>query len=151
MVDRADDVVPVKKMNPKVIAAIRKGLTQKGLKQAEAAQKANITRPDFDKLLRPDSPKPNPDLLRKLERLLGVKLTGREDEIGNPLGTVMTKAEKKEAEREAARKKAEEKAAKKEAKEKAAQGNKEEESGEKIEGEDDETVENGAEETAEKE
>ncbi|KAJ1974340.1 multiprotein-bridging factor 1 [Dimargaris xerosporica] len=81
-VDYADDVVPPPKLNNSVPQAIQSARQEKKLTQKELAQKIN-EKPTVIGEYETGKAIPNPKILGKLERALGVKLRGKD--IGKPL------------------------------------------------------------------
>lgn len=81
-IDRTDDVVAVKKLDPAVGKAIAKARQDKKFSQKDLATKVN-EKPNVINDYEAARAAPNQQLLGKLERALGVKLRGKE--IGAPL------------------------------------------------------------------
>ena len=75
--DEATDVVKPKRINPKIKEAIMKARTAKGLTQKELAQRAQV-QPTIVQQYETGKAKADVAVLRKMERILGVKLTGKE-------------------------------------------------------------------------
>lgn len=81
-VDRADDIVVPKKIDVSVGKAIQKGRQDKGLSQKDLATKIN-EKPTIINDYEAGRGIPNQQVLAKIERVLGVKLRGKD--IGAPL------------------------------------------------------------------
>jgi putative transcription factor len=73
--DRENEVAPPPKIAPSVGKAIQTARLEKGLSQKDAAQKIN-EKPSVLQDYESGKAIPNPQVLGKLERLLGVKLRG---------------------------------------------------------------------------
>jgi len=93
-VDRSDDIVKVKTVSSDVAEAIKKSRADKGLKQPELAQKANM-KPSRLQEYESGKAQPIQTELAALERILGVKLRGTG--IGQPTKMAAKKAEKEQA------------------------------------------------------
>lgn len=81
-IDRTDDVVAVKKLDPAVGKAIAKARQEKKMSQKDLATKVN-EKPNVINDYEAARSAPNQQLLGKMERALGVKLRGKD--IGAPL------------------------------------------------------------------
>ncbi|TID17256.1 hypothetical protein CANINC_004020 [Pichia inconspicua] len=81
-VDRADDIVVPKKIDVSVGKAIQKGRQDKGLSQKDLATKIN-EKPTIINDYEAGRGVPNQQVLAKIERVLGIKLRGKD--IGAPL------------------------------------------------------------------
>ncbi|KAH8102910.1 ylMBF1 [Cristinia sonorae] len=81
--DRENEVAPPPKVAPSVGKAIQTARMQKELSQKDVAQKIN-EKPSVLQDYEAGRAIPNPQILGKLERVLGVKLRG--SNIGEPLG-----------------------------------------------------------------
>jgi len=81
--DRENEVAPPPKINPAVGKAIQQARQDKGLSQKDVAQKIN-EKPSILQEYEAGKAIPNPQILGKLERVLGVKLRGAD--IGKKLG-----------------------------------------------------------------
>ncbi|KAF8531175.1 ylMBF1 [Gautieria morchelliformis] len=80
--DRENEVAPPPKIAPSVGKAIQQGRMDKGLTQKDVAQKIN-EKPSVLQDYEGGKAIPNPQILGKLERVLGVKLRGTD--IGKKL------------------------------------------------------------------
>jgi len=80
--DRENEVAPPPKIAPSVGKAIQQGRMDKGLTQKDVAQKIN-EKPSVLQDYEAGKAIPNPQILGKLERVLGVKLRG--SDIGKKL------------------------------------------------------------------
>lgn len=81
--DRENEVAPPPKVAPEVGKIIGQARQEKGLTQKELATKIN-EKPQVVQEYEQSKAVPNPQILAKLERALGVKLRGKD--IGTPLG-----------------------------------------------------------------
>ncbi|PIL23754.1 transcription factor [Ganoderma sinense ZZ0214-1] len=81
--DRENEVAPPSKINPAVGKAMQTARMEKQLSQKDVAQKIN-EKPSVLQDYEAGRAIPNPQILSKLERVLGVKLRG--NDIGKPLG-----------------------------------------------------------------
>ncbi|KAH9925253.1 ylMBF1 [Fomitopsis serialis] len=81
--DRENEVAPPPKILPSVGKAIQTARMEKGLTQKDLAQKVN-EKPSVIQDYESSKAIPNPQVLGKLERVLGVKLRGAD--IGKKLG-----------------------------------------------------------------
>ncbi|KAL4399930.1 multiprotein-bridging factor 1 [Malassezia pachydermatis] len=81
--DREDDVAPPSKVPPTVGKAIGQTRQAKGMTQKDLAVKIN-EKPSVIQDYESGKAIPNPQILGKMERILGVKLRGKD--IGAPLG-----------------------------------------------------------------
>ncbi|EMD38661.1 hypothetical protein CERSUDRAFT_48042 [Gelatoporia subvermispora B] len=81
--DRENEVAPPPKINPSVGKAMQQARQEKGLSQKDVAQKIN-EKPSILQDYEAGKAIPNPQILGKLERVLGVKLRGAD--IGKKLG-----------------------------------------------------------------
>lgn len=75
--DDATEVAKPQRINPKIKEAIMKARTAKGLTQKELAQRAQV-QPTIVQQYETGKAKADVAVLRKMERILGVKLTGKE-------------------------------------------------------------------------
>lgn len=75
-VDAEDTTFVIKKVSRNVSVAIQKGRTSKKMKQSDLARRCNV-KPSVINDYEQGRTKPNPTLLRKMERVLGVKLLGK--------------------------------------------------------------------------
>ena len=75
--DDATEVAKPQRINPKIREAIMKARTAKGLTQKELAQRAQV-QPTVVQQYETGKAKADVAVLRKMERILGVKLTGKE-------------------------------------------------------------------------
>ncbi|KAJ8609071.1 hypothetical protein MRB53_039340 [Persea americana] len=82
-IDRDNEVAPPKRLDLDVGKTIAKVRLEKGLKQAELAQKIN-EKPGVINEYETAKAIPSQQVLGKIERVLGVKLRGKD--IGAPLG-----------------------------------------------------------------
>lgn len=80
--DRENDVAPPPKIAPTVGKAIGQARQEKGLTQKELGQKIN-EKPQVIQEFESSKAQPNPQVLAKMEKALGVKLRGKD--IGAPL------------------------------------------------------------------
>jgi len=80
--DRENEVAPPPKISPTVGKAIQTGRMEKGLTQKDLAQKVN-EKPSVIQDYESGKAIPNPQILAKLERVVGVKLRG--SDIGKKL------------------------------------------------------------------
>ncbi|OJT14155.1 Multiprotein-bridging factor 1 [Trametes pubescens] len=80
--DRENEVAPPPKIAPSVGKAIQQGRMDKGLSQKDCAQKIN-EKPSILQDYESGKAIPNPQILAKLERALGIKLRGAD--IGKKL------------------------------------------------------------------
>lgn len=81
-VDRSDEIIVPKKIDASVGKAIQKGRQDKGLSQKDLATKIN-EKPTIINDYEAGRGTPNQQILAKMERVLGVKLRGKD--IGSPL------------------------------------------------------------------
>ncbi|KAM5539131.1 hypothetical protein V8D89_007354 [Ganoderma adspersum] len=81
--DRENEVAPPSKIPPAVGKAMQTARMEKQLSQKDVAQKIN-EKPSVLQDYEAGRAIPNPQILSKLERVLGVKLRG--SDIGKPLG-----------------------------------------------------------------
>tara|TARA_B100001123_G_C15181111_1_gene975397 strand:- start:434 stop:844 length:411 start_codon:yes stop_codon:yes gene_type:complete len=75
-VEQEDTTFVIEKVTRNVRVAIQKGRAAKGMKQADLARRCNVKTQiinDYEQ----GRAKPNPTLMRKMERVLGVKLLGK--------------------------------------------------------------------------
>lgn len=82
--DRDNEVAPPPTVNPGVGKAMMQARMEKKLSQVQLAQQTNEKQSiiaDYEA----GRATPNPQILGKFERILGVKLRGKPDEIGKPL------------------------------------------------------------------
>jgi putative transcription factor len=75
--DDATEVSKPQRINPKIKETIMKARTAKGLTQKELAQRAQV-QPTIVQQYETGKAKADVAVLRKMERILGVKLTGKE-------------------------------------------------------------------------
>jgi len=75
--DDATEVTKPQRINPKIKEVIMKARTAKGLTQKELAQRAQV-QPIIVQQYETGKAKADVAVLRKMERILGVKLTGKE-------------------------------------------------------------------------
>lgn len=75
--DDATEVAKPHRINPKIKETIMKARTAKGLTQKELAQRAQV-QPTIVQQYETGKAKADVAVLRKMERILGVKLTGKE-------------------------------------------------------------------------
>jgi putative transcription factor len=75
--DDATEVSKPQRINPKIKEAIMKARTAKGLTQKELAQRAQV-QPIIVQQYETGKAKADVAVLRKMERILGVKFTGKE-------------------------------------------------------------------------
>jgi len=81
-VDRSDEIIVPKKVDASVGKAIQKGRQDKGLSQKDLATKIN-EKPTIVNEYESGKGTPNQQILSKMERVLGIKLRGKD--IGAPL------------------------------------------------------------------
>ncbi|GMM42763.1 hypothetical protein FOG50_03084 [Hanseniaspora uvarum] len=83
MIDRSEgDIIATKKLDPAIPLAMQKARQEKGLSQKELANKAN-EKPNVVNEYETGKAIPNQQTLSKFERVLGVKLRGKD--IGSSL------------------------------------------------------------------
>ena len=82
-IDRENEVAPPKKIDAEVGKVMSKARLNKGLKQSDLAQRIN-EKPNVINEYESGKAIPNQAVLGKIERVLGVKLRGKD--IGEPLG-----------------------------------------------------------------
>ena len=75
-VEQEDAIFVIEKVSRNVRVAIQKGRAAKGMKQSDLARRCNV-KPQVINDYEQGRAKPNPTLMRKMERVLGVKLLGK--------------------------------------------------------------------------
>ena len=81
-IEQEDETFVIEKVSRSVQKALQKGRLSKNLKQSDLAKRCNV-KPQLVNDYESGRAKPNPTILRKMQRILGVKLLGKN--IGDPL------------------------------------------------------------------
>jgi len=81
-IEQEDETFVIEKVSRDVRKAIQKGRTNKSLTQKDLAKRCNV-KPQLVNDYEAGRTKPNPTILRKMQRILGVKLLGKN--IGDPM------------------------------------------------------------------